>query len=146
MSIPHSVMNEKEIEDFLGAPRFGVLGTNRRNGPPQMTAVWYLYKHGKIYVSMFEASAKARNLKRDPRATLCVSGDSADARAVVLSGAVELHQHGSEAWVNETSWELTRRYYESDDEARKYLESESSGGSSVLAVLTPEKIIAQDYN
>ena len=146
MSISHSIMSEEQVEEFLEAPRFGILGTNRRDGPPQMTAVWYLYRDGNIYVSMMEKSAKHRNLSRDPRATLVVSGDSADARAVVLCGPVELYAEGSEPWVADISWQLTRRYYDSDEEAKEFIESESDAGASVLALLRPEKIIAQDYN
>ena len=139
-------MTQEQIDAFLAAPRFGVLGTNRRDGPPQMTAVWYLYREGNIYVSMMESSAKHRNLSRDPRATLLVSGDSADARAVVLSGPVKLYAEGSEPWVADITWQLTRRYYDSDEEAKEFIESESDAGQSVLALLHPEKIIAQDYN
>ena len=146
MTIPYSEMNQVEIEEFVIAPRFGVVGTNRVNGPPQLTPVWYLYENQKIYISMFVESAKYKNLHRDPRASICITGDSPDARGVIFSGPVELFLSGSEPWVGDIIWRLVRRYYESDEEAKMYLESESNSVESALAVLAPKRIIAQDYN
>ena len=67
MSHQPSNMSQAQIEAFLQAPRFATAGTNRVNGPPQLTPVWYLYEDGKIYITMFAKSAKYRNLRRDPR-------------------------------------------------------------------------------
>ena len=139
-------MSQAEIEEFVIAPRFGVVGTNRVNGPPQLTPVWYLYENQKVYISMFVESAKYKNLRRDPRASICITGDSPDARAVIFSGPVKLFLSGSEPWVGDIIWRLVRRYCENDEEAKMYLESESSSGESSLAVLAPKRIIAHDYN
>jgi len=146
MTLPCRNMNQAQIEEFVDAPRFGAFGTNRRDGPPQLTPVWYLYENSKIYISMFVASAKYRNLSRDPRATLCIAGDFPDSRAVIFSGAVQLHTAGTEGWIEDVTWRLTRRYYESDEEAKSYLESQAGSGQSALAVLIPDKVIAEDYN
>ncbi len=139
-------MSQAEIEEFVIAPRFGVVGTNRVNGPPQLTPVWYLYENQKVYISMFAESAKYKNLRRDPRSSICITGDSPDARSVIFSGPVELILSGSEPWVGDIIWKLVRRYFGSDEEAKMYMESESSSGEGALAVLAPNRIIAQDYN
>lgn len=146
MTLPFRNMSQAQIEEFVGAPRFGVFGTNRGDGPPQLTPVWYLYENSKIYISMFVASAKYRNLSRDPRATLCIAGDCPDSRAVIFSGFVRLHTEGTERWIDDVTWRLTRRYYDSDDEAKLYLQSRNGSGESAIAVLVPNKVIAQDYN
>ena len=139
-------MSHAEIEEFLQAPRFAVVGTNRVNGPPQLTPVWYLYENGKIYVSMFVESAKYKNLRRDPRVSICVAGENPDARAVIFSGTVELFLKGNATWVDDIVWRLARRYYDNDKDAQLYMDSEDSSAESALAVLSPERIIAQDYN
>lgn len=69
----YAEMSQAQIETFLQAPRFAIVGTNRKNGPPQLTPVWYLYESDRVYVTMFADSAKCRNLRRDPRVSVCVS-------------------------------------------------------------------------
>jgi PPOX class probable F420-dependent enzyme len=139
-------MSQSDIEEFVSAARFGVVATNRFNGPPQLTPVWYLYENEKVYMSMFVESVKYRNLCRDPRASICISGDCPDARAVIFSGPVELFIEDSEPWISDIIWKLVRRYYDSDEEAKEYIQSSASSGQGALVVLSPEKIIAQDYN
>lgn len=41
---------------------------------------------------------------------------------------------------------MVRRYYDSEKDAQLYLDSEGNSKASALAVLSPERIIAQDYN
>lgn len=150
MATPYSEMNKEEIQAFVGEARFGVVGTNRANGPPQLTPVWYLYQDQKIYISVSVESAKYKNLRRYPYASICIAGTSPDARSVTFSGPVELYRSGCEPWVDDIDWKLVRRYYSSDEDAREYLESESESepgaGESALAVLIPNRIIAHDYN
>ncbi len=145
MSHQPSDMSQAQIEAFLQVPRFATVGTNRVNGPPQLTPVWYLYEDGKIYISMYVKSAKYRNLRRDPRIGVCIAGDNPDGRAVMFYGTVKQVLEGDPR-VDEICWRLVRRYYDSDEEARSFMESVASGGEGALAVLTPEKIIAEDYN
>ena len=146
MTIQHSEMSQSEIEAFLQAPRFAVMGTNRINGPPQLTPVWYLYEGDRMYLSMSVKSAKYKNLRRDPRASICVASNHPDARGVILSGTVELFLEGNATWVDDVVWRLVRRYYDNDKEAQLFMDSAGNTAQSVLAALTPEKIIAQDYN
>lgn len=146
MTYQYSVMSQAEIDQFLQAPRFAIVGTNRVNGPPQLTPVWYLYEGGRVYVSMYVNSAKYRNLRRDPRISICIAGDNPDARAVMFYGTVELFLERSASWVDEIGWRLVRRYCDSDEEARAFMDSGEAGGEGALAVVSPEKVIAEDYN
>ena len=145
MPYQYSDMNQAQIEEFLRVPRFAIVGTNRVNGPPQLTPVWYLYQDDHIYITMYVKSAKYRNLCRDPRIGVCVAGDSPDARAVMIYGTVEFALEGS-SWVDEIVWKLVRRYYGSDGEAQSYMDSTAAEGESALAVVAPTKVIAQDFN
>lgn len=145
MAYEPAEMSREEIEAFLAAPRFAVVGTNRRDGPPQLTPVWYLYEDGNVYLEMFVKSAKYRNLRRDPRIGLCIAGDPPDARAVMLYGTAELVVEGGD-WVDDIRWRLVRRYYGSDGEAQSYMDEAASGGETALAIVTPQRLIAQDFN
>ncbi len=138
-------MTQAQVEEFLEAPRHAIVGTNRRDGPPQLSPVWYLHEEGRLYISILVTSAKYRNLRRDPRISLCVDGGHPDARAVMIHGGAELIEAES-PWRDEMIWRITRRYHDSDEDARQFREQARDWGRTALIVVTPEKIISQDFN
>ena len=127
------------IAEFLAPPRHGIIATNRVDGPPQLTPIWYLYEEGTIYISAAAGTVKVRNLRRDPNVTICVDGCHPDARYVNLQGKVTIIEPG-EGIQEEMRWRIIRRYYEREEDARKYHDS-LKDSPSVLLVLTPGKII-----
>ena len=139
------VMTQAGIEEFVQASRHAIVGTNRRDGPPQLSPVWYLYEKGRFYIGVLAATAKYRNLQRDPRISLCVDGGHPDARAVMIHGSAELVEAES-PWREEMIWRISRRYHDSDEETRRYLEMSRDWGQTALIVMTPENIIGQDFN
>jgi len=145
MTYQYAEMSQAHIENFLKVPRFAIVGTNRVNGAPQLTPVWYLYENGRIYVSMSVNSAKYRNLRRDPRICICISGVHPDARAVMIYGTVDLVPEDT-AWCEDVLWRLTCRYHDSDEEAQAFIDSFPSEQERAMAVVTPDKVIAEDYN
>ena len=138
-------MTQAQVEDFLEASRHAIVGTNRRDGPPQLSPVWYLYEKGRFYIGVLAATAKYRNLQRDPRISLCVDGGHPDARAVMIQGSAELIEAES-PWREEILRRINRRYHDSDEAARRYDEISRDRGPRGLIVVTPEKIISQDFN
>ncbi|MDL4774442.1 MULTISPECIES: PPOX class F420-dependent oxidoreductase [Thermomonosporaceae] len=69
----------------------GVLATLKRDGRPQLSTINYHYDEGRrlVRVSITDDRAKARNLRRDPRASLHVGSPDGWAWAVA-EGAAEL--------------------------------------------------------
>ncbi len=67
----------------------GVLATLKRDGRPQLSNVTYHFdpRTTTIEVSITEARAKTRNLRRDPRASLLVSSDDGWSYAVAEGDA-----------------------------------------------------------
>ncbi|SNQ46695.1 putative pyridoxine/pyridoxamine 5'-phosphate oxidase [Frankia canadensis] len=61
---------------LLAASRLGVLATIRSDGRPQLSPVMPFYdqRAGVVLVSTIQGAAKTANLRRDPRATLEVTG------------------------------------------------------------------------
>ncbi|MEV7191027.1 PPOX class F420-dependent oxidoreductase [Streptomyces sp. NPDC093510] len=61
---------------LLAEARLGVLATIKADGRPQLSPVMPFYDReaGVLHVSMTEGRAKTANLRRDPRATLEVTG------------------------------------------------------------------------
>ena len=56
--------------DLIESSQVAVLGTNGRDGFPQMTALWFLVEDGTIRVSLNSDRQKTKNLVRDPNVTL----------------------------------------------------------------------------
>ena len=144
MTYEFTTMTAEEIDAFLADTRHAVMGTNRIDGSPQLSPVWYLHKEGKLYTSIYDKSAKCFNLKRDHRVTVCVDGVYPDARYVVYYGTAEIVAEQSE-WRDEIESAIAFRYHESSAEAEQYL-SETSGPGAVLLVISPLKILSGNYN
>lgn len=70
-------MTPEEAREFVRRNHRAVLATIRRDGRPQMSNISYLLDDdGLIKISTSETRAKTLNLRRDPRASLSVQGDS----------------------------------------------------------------------
>jgi PPOX class probable F420-dependent enzyme len=68
-----------------------VLATLRRDGTPQLSPVLAVVDGaGHVVVSTREAALKVRNLRRDPRAWLCVLPDGFFGRWVQVGGTVQV--------------------------------------------------------
>ena len=137
-------MSPEAYEQFVGADRHAILATNRSEGPPQLTPVWYLYEDGRFYVSAVDSTVKVRNLRRDPSITLCIDGCRGDSRYVVVSGSARFIEPG-EAIQTEMRRRIIRRYQTSDEEAERYYEMVKKN-PAVLIVVEPETVISQDYS
>ena len=69
-------MELSTARDFLRAHHRAVLATSRADGRPQLSPVAAAVDdEGRVLISTREAAIKTRNLRRDPRASLCVLND-----------------------------------------------------------------------
>ena len=71
--------DDQALLDLLAVPgRKGVLTTLKRDGRPQMSVVGHAFDADArvLRVSVTDSRAKTRNLRRDPRASYLVSGES----------------------------------------------------------------------
>ena len=65
-------MTAKEAAAFLDEQRTVICATNGRDGFPHLMPLWYVVRDGTVWAWTYAKSQKARNLERDPRATLQV--------------------------------------------------------------------------
>jgi PPOX class probable F420-dependent enzyme len=76
--------------EFVRARRNGVLTTIRANGRPQLSNILYLPAEGDtLRISITDSRAKTANMRRDPRVSLYVPGDTFW-QYVVVEGTAEL--------------------------------------------------------
>jgi PPOX class probable F420-dependent enzyme len=87
-------MSDEEVLDLLGEQRTVIAATNGHDGWPHLMPLWYVVRSGTLWAWTYAKSQKARNLERDPRATLQVeAGESYDQlRGVMLRTEAVLHR------------------------------------------------------
>ena len=66
---------DPKVRAFLEAPRYAVLATVNRDGSPHLTEMWYGMRDGELFFNTTEERQKRRNLDRDARVSLIVSGE-----------------------------------------------------------------------
>jgi PPOX class probable F420-dependent enzyme len=80
----------RAVSFISGHPR-AVLATSRADGRPQLSPVVAAVDGaGRILISTRETAVKAKNLARDPRASLCVISDAFFGDWVQAEGSAEL--------------------------------------------------------
>lgn len=93
-------MDLSQAVDFVRSNPRAVLATARHDGTPQLSPILVVADDaGRLLVSTRETAAKTRNVRREPRAWLCVFTDqffggwvqvSADVEVVSLPDAMDL--------------------------------------------------------
>jgi PPOX class probable F420-dependent enzyme len=83
-------MELTEALEFVRARKNGVLTTIRANGRPQLSNILYVPgDDGLLRISITDSRAKTKNMRRDPRVSLYVPGDSFW-QFIVIEGTAEL--------------------------------------------------------
>ena len=67
-----------------------ILSTRRRDGSPQMSPVACAVQDGQVVISSRETAVKAKNLRRDPRTSLCVFSEGFYGPWVQLDGTASI--------------------------------------------------------
>ena len=65
-------MFDARVEAFLREPRFGKLGTVKKDGSPHVTPIWYMLDDGRLIVNTTIERVKFKNIKRDDRVCFLV--------------------------------------------------------------------------
>ena len=84
-------MQPAQAREFLRANHRAVLATVRADGRPQLSPVTVAVDAaGRVLISTRETAVKTRNLRRDPRASLCVFTDGFFGPWVQVEGDAEV--------------------------------------------------------
>lgn len=102
-------MTEAQWRSFLMAgTRTGKLAVTRADGRPHVTPVWFVLDGPDVVLTTAETTLKARALRRDPRAALCVDDQQPPYGFVLVEGTVTIS--GDLAEVRHWAAELGGRY------------------------------------
>jgi len=124
-------MSAAEVLAFLEEERTVVCATNGRRGWPHLMPLWYVLRPTgdqgapEVWAWTFAKSQKAKNLERDPRATLQVeAGEAYDQlRGVMLECDVTAHRDID--LLREFGPALYARYAEVDDGVREMVDNQA---------------------
>lgn len=119
---------------FLNEPRFAVMATINADGTPQQSVVWYELQGDEIMLNTKAGRLKDRNLRRDPRAALCIEDGN---HYVALRGPVTLNDDQT---VAQSDIERLAVRYDGAEKARAQVRSQFSREARVTIRLRPERI------
>lgn len=84
-------MTKDEYRNFLvDHPRTATLATVRADGRPHAAPVWYELDGDTFIFTTGEDTVKGRNIRRDPRVSLCIDDDEPPFHFVIVEGTAEL--------------------------------------------------------
>ena len=79
------------FQELISGRYIATFGTENSDGSIHLTAVWYLFDAGSLYVATSSRTQKARNVAARPRASLMVDVRRPGAeRGVTAAGSVEV--------------------------------------------------------
>ena len=108
------------VRAFLAEPRFAVLATISPKGQPQQTVMWYELVDDYVLLNTARSRVKDRNLRRDPRLSLCVEDGY---RFVTIEGRAEIVDDQEIAQADIAR--LAIRYYGPEKAARSITQFQS---------------------
>ena len=70
-----NALTDEERDAFLAEKRIGRLATQREDGWPHVTPIWYVWEDGRFLLTLGKSRRHLRNIAADPHVTLCVDDD-----------------------------------------------------------------------
>jgi PPOX class probable F420-dependent enzyme len=139
--MPYHSMREAEVRTFLTAQpaRTAKLATVRADGRPHIAPVWYdVDDDGSLVFNTGESTVKGRNIRREPRVSLCVDDDRPPFSFVVVEGVAAISDDIDE--VRRWAGRLGGRYM-GPERAEEYASRNGVVGELVVRV-RPERIVS----
>jgi PPOX class probable F420-dependent enzyme len=133
-------LTPEAMHSFLTETRiFAKIGTLGEDGWPNVNPAWYEYDGQAFWLVTKELAAFCRNMRRDPRVTLCIDNPEPPYRRVMVRGRAEFVDGD---WV-EIARRMVLRYL--GPEGMDYFEA-TLDLPRVLVRIWPERISSWDGN
>lgn len=149
-------MSKEEIEKFLMQGTFtGKLATTKKDGSSHVVPIWFVFdsnnndgrvseteKEGydDIIFTTSSGSAKARNIQRENRVSICVDDQTPPFSYVVIYGTARI-QHCEQTELFRFATKIAQRYV--GKEVAELYGKRNSAEGEVLVRIKPIKVIAE---
>jgi PPOX class probable F420-dependent enzyme len=134
-------MTETEREQFLAAPRVGVLSVAAGERGPITVPVWYDYQPGgTVSVITGRSTRKALAIQAAGRMSLCVQDEQPPYRYVSVEGPVVTGEPGPSDRLG-----MARRYLGTEGGDQFVAANPDPGGEMIVLRMSPERWTAQDF-
>ena len=100
------------VAELLASARLMALGVNRPDGWPQVTTVGYVAEGLKLYFVIARTSQKFANIQADPRVSIPIRPEGAEADTVGVSMAGRAEEVTDPAEVERINQQVFQRYPE----------------------------------
>jgi PPOX class probable F420-dependent enzyme len=126
-------LTDEEQRELIEGERIVVVASHGPRGWPHVMPLWYVPRNGEIWIWTYAKSQKAKNLERDPRATLMIETgiEYSELRGVMIEAEAELIRDTSE--IVEFGKALTVRYSEG-------IESVEGDAAAGLQAQAPKRV------
>ena len=133
-------MDENEIIDFLmEGTRTGKLSTVREDGHPHVAPIWFVWNEGKIIFCTMDSSVKAKNIRHNPKVSICVDDESPPYAFVIIQGTAKFTDNQKDLLKWNT---ILGGRYMGEKLAEVYGKRNTVEGS-LLVEVTPTKMISE---
>jgi PPOX class probable F420-dependent enzyme len=120
--------------------RTAILATARADGRPHAVPVCFVLEGDDVLFLTNEATAKGRDLQRDPRVTLVVDDEAPPFAFVMIEGTADLSQSRHD--IDRVAPEIAERYF-GPDAIEDFVRSAHEALGTLVRV-KPTKIVALD--
>ena len=146
---PENALSQAEIDEYLNRRIMARMATQRADGYPHLTPIWFLWENGKFWHTLGAGRVHLTNLARDPRMSLVIDEDyrladglAAGARSVTVRGDAVLSQ--DPALIRDVTYKALVKYLGEED-AELYTEPIMAEGRTIVT-MTPTAWVTWDYN
>ncbi len=133
-------MTPQSIAALLDEQHVAIIVTINKDGTPNPVPIWYLHRDGAFLMRTGANSAKAKNIRRDPRISICVQNEKLPYKSAAFWGTATLS--ADDAGLGH---DVAVRYLGEAGAAAYAKMSEGSQEEEVTITLIPERTFSQDY-
>ena len=145
-------MTKAEIDNFLDKPLVARVATNRDDGYPHVTPLWYYWDREYLYL-ILGAGERPRhhiaNLRRDDKITVVIDRDvRPDTKTLFAAQAVSIRGRAKLLTDEKTQVHIVSKLigrYGFGNYVQGVLEDGKPGKNRVVVKIKPDKIIAWDF-
>jgi PPOX class probable F420-dependent enzyme len=104
-------MGDKDVQELLTGPNFGVVSSHNPNGTILSTVIWVGYCDGELSINTAAGRPWCRNVERNPNLTVLVTDRENGNRFVEIRGTAVVTAEGAVDHVQAVARKYTGRDY-----------------------------------